>query len=631
MKRTIAIACSLALSACILAGCGGHSPFINPGDFLGGGGTGEIADSADDVTDGVKEDFSDEDFSDLSGDTSSAEATAAEPTDGVYTISEDGTYLFKGSYGGIALGAKDLNLHLIFDGAEIAAAEGIALDGAANKGAKVVLTLLGANSIVSAAEGENAVHIKGSLSLNGSGSLSVESGGKNAIKVSKALTVVDCSLTLTAANHAISALSVSASGCKIDVLSAGKDGINAECDDETTAFTTEEGFVYLKDVDYSCKTAGDGIQADTVVYLDGGKYDIQTEGVFVPKTQMTEYGIDADDFKYIQSGNTYQRIASDEANRYGASSLYGLVQGCKGIKVGEIEYPDPEDEDKEITVTEGDYCIIIEGGTFAIGSTDDAVHANSGNLSVRGGTFTISTFDDALTSDNLTKITGGEITVTKSYEGIEGGYVEITGGTIDITADDDGINAASDDASVAEHIILSGGEICVNAEGDGVDSNGSIHMTGGTLIVHGPTSGANSALDADRGIVIDGGNLFAVGSLGMVETPANNSGQNVLSYAQNQRISANTVLSLTKEDGTPIFSVTVEKACQSVIISCPGLVTGGSFRLYGGDTSLCTFTVSSVITSVGAQGGMGNPGGAPPGGYGTGPGGMRPGGGPGGR
>ncbi len=622
MKRIKILILALALSLCALAGCGREEGFDNPGDNLGGGGTGETANGTEDVTGGVKEDFSDEDFSDLSGNTSTDGATTVDSSSEVYTISEDGTYRFSGSYGGITFGAKNLKLHLIFDGATITVAEGIALDGKTNKGAEVVITLIGENSIVSTAEGENAVHIKdGSLSFNGDGSLSVTSGGKNAVKVDKALAIVDCSLTLTAANHAISARSVSASDCEINVLSAGKDGINAECDDDTTAFTTAEGYVYLKNVVYSCKTEGDGIQADTVVFLDGGNYNIKTAGTFVPKTQMSRYGIDADDFKYIMQNGEYKRIASDETGRYGASSLYGLVQGCKGIKVGEIEYPDENDPDKEITVTEGDYSIIIEGGTFTIDSTDDAIHANSGNLSVSGGTFTISTYDDALTSDVLTKITGGNITVTKCYEGIEGGYVEIEGGSVDITASDDGINAASDDTSVVEHILIRGGNICVDAEGDGVDSNGSINMTGGTLVVFGPTSGANASLDADRGILIDGGYLFAVGPLGMVETPASNSKQNVLSYAQNQRISANTVLSLTKEDGTPLFYITVEKACQSVIVSCPELVTGESFKLYGGDTQLCAFTVSNVITSVGSQGNMGNPGGTPPGG------GTRPGGG----
>ncbi len=616
MKRIVTFLWTLGLSALVLAGCGNAS-FLNPGDKLGGGGTGEIAESADDRTDEIKDDFSDETFSDLSDNTSADGAVPVTPTENVYTVSESGIYLFQGKYGGIALGEDSLQLHLIFDGAEITSS-GIALDGSGHKKAEVVLTLLGENSVASA-EGENAVHIKGTLSLNGSGSLSV-TGGKNAIKVSKELAIVDCSLSLTAENHGISALSVSASDCKIDVLSAGKDGINAECDDGTTTFTTAEGYVYLKDVDYACKTKGDGIQADTVVYLDGGTYTIETQGVFVADTaeNREKYELSADDFRYIRSGNDYQKVASD----YRGGSLYALAQGCKGIKVGEIEYPETTDSDKEITVTEGDYSILIEGGTFTIDSTDDAIHANSGNLSVGGGTFSISTYDDALTSDVLTKITGGEITVTKSYEGIEGGYVEITGGTVNVTAQDDGINAASDDASVVEHIIISGGEVSVDAGGDGIDSNGTILISGGETYVAGPTSNMDCSIDSDRGTVVTGGYLFAVGPLGMVETPAQNSTQYVVSFAKDRSIAAGTNLSLTDGDGNAILSFRTPKACRSVILSCPELEQGKTYRIYGGDSSLCEFTVSQIITTVGSSGGIGNPGGMGPGGMG----GTRPGG-----
>ena len=624
MKRLVMVILALALSLFVLSGCF-NDDFVNPGDFLGGGGTGEIAESADDVTEEVKSSFSDKDFSELSGDTSAEGAITVSPTNSVYTISDSGTYLFSGTYGGIKIEANQTP-HLIFDGATVTNNNGIAIDGTAKKISLTITLAEGSvNQITNGGTDENgdsvnAIHIKGSLSINGSGTLTVSSESKNAVKVSKELVIVDCSLTLTAANHAISALSVSAANCNVNVL-AGKDGINAECDDETTAFTTDEGYVYLKDVHYSCQTEGDGIQADTVVYIDGGDYDIETTGTFVPKTQMSQYGIDADDFKYVKSGNTYQRIASDEANRYNTSQLYGLVQGCKGIKVGEIEYED--ENGNAVTVTEGDYSIIIESGTFTIDSTDDAVHANSGNLSVSGGNFTVSTFDDAFTSDVLTKITGGAITVTKCYEGVEGGYVEITGGTINITASDDGINAASDDTQVVEHIIISGGDIYVNAEGDGVDSNGTINMTGGALTVFGPTSGGNAALDADKGIVINGGYLIAVGPLGMVETPSANSKQCVVSFARNQTIAANTNITLTDGNNT-IMTFLSPKTCQSIIISCPELTKGGNYKIYGGDSELCDFTVSGIITSVGSSGGIGNPGGNPngPGG----PGGQRPGG-----
>ena len=621
---------SILTFAITLAACGGGKPFTNPGDNLGGGGTGEVADEVVDSTnDSAKNDMSDKsDLSDLSHDTSSDSANEKEATSEIVEISESGDYYFKGKYGGIHISGEKLKLHFIFDGVEIATENGVAIDGTSDAKKTELIITLKEGTVNTVSNGGldkkgkevNAIHIKGSLAINGTGTLNVTSESKSALKASKEIRIVDATLNLSAVNHAVTGLSVIASNCTIDVKAAGKDGINAECDDETTEFTTEEGYVSLSNVNYICAVEGDGIQADTVVYINGGSYDIKTSGSFVQKTQanMTAYGMTSDDFKYVKQNGKYMRIASDETNRYSSSQLYGLSQSCKGIKVGEIEYPDPANADVEITVTKGDYLIAILGGTFNIDSTDDAIHANSGNILIEGGTYTLSTYDDAITSDNLTKITGGDITVTASYEGIEGGYVEISGGSIDIISSDDGINAASDDTSVVEHIIISGGDVKVNASGDGIDSNGSILISGGTVLVYGPTTGANAGLDADRGIVITGGKLFATSTLGMVETPSNNSSQYVVSYAYQSTITAGSVVSLLDSDGNTLLSAEILKNCQSIIFSTPDIKKGSTYSLYGGSTKLTTFTVSSIITTIGSSGSSFPGGGMGPGGMGHG-------------
>ena len=562
-------------------------------------------------------------LSEADRDVSEADATKIDPTNGVVEISKSGKYLFEGNYGGIIATKKELTLHFIFKNAHFTNKNGIAIDCQDKKVDSLIITLADGttNSVTNDGDDVNAVHIKGGpLTINGKGTLNITSDSKSGIKCGKIIKIVDATLNISAANHGVTGSAVIAQSCAINVTAAGKDGINAEYDEyapEESVFT-DDGFVSLVDVNYTCDVMGDGIQADTVVYIDGGNYNIKTTGEFVSKTadNMKEYDLTTDDFKYTKSGNDYKRIASDETGRYG-NNLYALAQGCKGIKVGELEYTVKDDDGNKTTVTlyDAGYLIAIDGGTFNINSTDDAIHANSGDVLITDGTFTIATMDDGVSADNLTKIVGGNITVTSSYEGLEGSYVEITGGTISIVASDDGINAASDDWRVQEHIIISGGDITVDANGDGIDSNGSILIAGGKVVVHGPTTGGDAGLDADKGIVVNGGVLFASSTLGMVETPSSNSEQCVVSYAQNSAISVGSTVALKDNKGNVLIEVEVKKNnCQSIIFSHPFLAMNSKYTIWIAGKKVETFTISSIITSIGVstQGGFGRPGGGGP-------------------
>ena len=559
------------------------------------------------------------DLSALSKDVNANGATVF--SNDVTTITSAGSYILTGAYAGITVSVGNgETVHLFLNDATISGGAGIAISNT-NKKSTLIITACEntENEVASKGDDVNAIHVKGTMKINGTGTINV-SAKKNGIKVSKGLSIADSTINLTAGNHALSARFIETENAKINVLSAGKDALNAECDDETQEFTLNEGYVSLKSSKIIASVSGDGIQADTFVYITGGSVDIETSATFVSYSaeSIAAYDLSEDDFRYIKSGDTYKKI--DDVASKGAR--YAMIQSAKGIKCGEIKY---EIDGTEYAVTKNsNYFIVIDGGDVKINSSDDAIHTNSGNVLIKSGTLDLTTLDDGIHADELVKIDGGEITVNSCYEGIEGAYVEINGGTIYITASDDGINSASDDESVNEHIIISGGTITVDASGDGIDSNGTIYVTGGTLIVYGPTTGADTGLDADGGILIDGGNVFVATTKEMIEIPASNSKSNVLVYGVNT-VQAGSEIILTNADGGEMVRITLKKQAQAIILSTPALATNGTYSLYADEKLLASFSVTDTITAIGVQsnGGQGGqpeqPGGGQPGGQGGNP------------
>lgn len=605
----------------------------NQMDFLGGGGTGTVPTEVSYSTNEseVTSQVSSIDLSEQKADTTYDASSITTLTSGA-TISKAGSYLLNGDYtSGIAITAsKGSTIHLFLNNANISSTTGSAIVKS-DKSINLIITVLDdtTNTISTTKEGSNALHAKGTLLINGGGTLSISSASSesSAIKVSKTCTIVDATINLSSSKHGISAETILSEGATINITSATKDGLHSECDYDNSdgeiynfSFTT--GYVYLKDTTYTCFVNGDGIQADTFVYIDGGSTFITTNGTFISYSNKTTYGLEDDDYRFIKNGSAYQKVADDYNGSL--SNRYALAESSKGIKVGEIEYDTNDDNVDDATIASDKYTIYLKSGTFTITSTDDAIHTNSGSTFVKGGTYTLNTYDDAITSDLLTQIDGGNITIQSSYEGLEGAYVKITGGTLSIFSSDDGINSASDDTSINEYIIITGGNITVDANGDGLDSNGSILITGGTITVCGPTSNADGALDAETGIVVQGGKLIAYSSLGMVETPSQNSTQYVVSYGQKTNIASGTTVTLKDSSGNEVLSFTTEKVCGSIIISCPELTKGETYNLYIGSTLTSTFTISSQITTLGASNNFNGMGGGNMGGGGMGPGGNPP-------
>ncbi|MBN8637508.1 MAG: sulfatase-like hydrolase/transferase [Anaerolineae bacterium] len=251
------------------------------------------------------------------------------------------------------------------------------------------------------------------------------------------------------------------------------------------------------------------------------------------------------------------------------------------------------------------------------------------------GTLTMASADDGMHADAALTVNGGAITITNAYEGLESAVITLNGGSVTLNASDDGVNASSGDgggfgmsaASAGTYLYINGGYLAVNAVGDGIDVNGAITMTGGVVVVNGPTEQMNGALDFDAGFTMTGGWLVAAGSAGMVQTLNDTSTQPSLLLNFTATQAAGTLVHLQSSDGTDVLTFAPSKAYQSITFSSPeltqgtydvylggssdgtatdGVYSGGS---YTGGTLYTNFTVSSMITTVGSAGGMGMGGG----------------------
>jgi len=243
--------------------------------------------------------------------------------------------------------------------------------------------------------------------------------------------------------------------------------------------------------------------------------------------------------------------------------------------------------------------ITILDGKYTINSTGDSIHSNN-SIDITGGTFNITSDDDGIHADSIINIVGGTINIFKSYEGIESSVINISKGNIQLIASDDGINVAggNDSSSVNgragqnsfsstenNSLNISGGTIYINSTGDGLDANGSVYMSGGTVILNGPESNGNGAIDYDQNFEITGGLLIASGSSGMAQTPSDNSTQNsvLISYSNVQK--ANTIVNLADAEGNSLITFKPEKGYQSILISSPDLNLNSTYTLYTGGTA----------------------------------------------
>lgn len=520
----------------------------------------------------------------------------------VTSITTSGNYSFEGEINAIDI-KKNLEVYLFFNGVTINSTSGIALGTGKDCKVHIVLQNGSNNTIINDVEDENAVHIKGDLFISGHGTLNIESKQKNGLKVTKDINVSgeNVILNVTGANHAVAGRSITVNKSVVNVVSKAKDGFQLECD--ATEFTKEEGYAYFVDAKVTADTQGDGIQAGSYVYISGGEMDITTHGEFISYSaaNMSTYGLETDDFKFIKSGSTYKRVAKDEIHSL-SSKYYAFMQSVKGIKVGAIEDSSGND------ITTGDYEISIAHlAKVTINSYDDCIHTNYGKVTLESCNLELDSMDDGIHADYDLSVNNSSIKITSSYEGLEGANVSISGENTNIVSysSDDGINAASDLTNQTT-ITINAGYLRIYANGDGVDANTALYFKGGTTIVEGPGSG-NGSLDADK-IYFQGGIVFACSTSGMTESMT--ATQCTFAY-QGSTMATNKIISITDSSSNPLFSYTLKQSCNQLIFSHPNMQVGSSYNIMSDSSKIATISMTSTLTKVGVSGGGPGGGGWP--------------------
>lgn len=143
----------------------------------------------------------------------------------------------------------------------------------------------------------------------------------------------------------------------------------------------------------------------------------------------------------------------------------------------------------------------------------------------------------------------------------------------------------------------------IDASGDGIDSNGDLEVTGGVLIVYGPTSSGDGALDYDGNSSITGGKVIAFGMGGMAQN-FNNATQGSILYNFNSSYKVDTLMSLIDSSNETLVSVKTKKTFNSIAVSTPDITNNGVYTLKIRSDSN-SITMNGYTYSNGNGGGFG--------------------------
>ena len=520
---------------------------------------------------------------DLSWDTSSETAIdLSNPTatdgvtveDGTLTITKAGTYKLSGEYQGqIKVETADSDaVRLVLDNANITNSSGAALN-VVNADEVILYSASGTTNTISdgadyTATGEDdpdaVVYSKADMTIAGEGTLKVNGNHEDGIHTSDGLVIASGTLEVNAANTGIKGKDY------VDIL-GGTINVTAQQDGIKSTNDTDEGqgWTRLSNGTVTVNAGDDGFKASRVVEISGGSLTVEQSDEGIEAQYINVFGGDvnvtsADDgmnasLKTSDSESTDSSAnTSDTANQQQNNQQQGSLPGgqqngtSNQQQQGTGQPPAMPGTSQDGTSQNG-----ASGTAQQQNNTQNQGNQNMGQPPAMPG----GNAQDG-TSQNGTTGTGQQGMGQPPQGGMPGGG----GGTFEV------IDAA---------INVSGGHVTVNAEGDGIDSNGVTTLSGGTLIVNGPSQGGNAALDTNGDLLLNGATVLSGSTADMFEAPSTNSTSGYLKLTNSSGFEQGSTVQVADSSGKVVANYKVTKSnVQLVLVSSSSIVKGQSYTVY---------------------------------------------------
>ena len=496
---------------------------------------------------------------DLSWDTSSETAIdLSNPTatdgvtveDGTLTITKAGTYKLSGEYQGqIKVETADSDaVRLVLDNANITNSSGAALN-VVNADEVILYSASGTTNTISdgadyTATGEDdpdaVVYSKADLTIAGEGTLKVNGNHEDGIHTSDGLVIASGTLEVNAANTGIKGKDY------VDIL-GGTINVTAQQDGIKSTNDTDEGqgWTRLSNGTVTVNAGDDGFKASRVVEISGGSLTVEQSDEGIEAQYINISGGDVNVTSADDGMNASLKTSNSESTDSSANTSDAANQQQNNQQQGSLP-----------------------GGQQS-GTSNQQQQGMGQPPAMPGGNA-----QDG-TSQNGTTGTGQQGMGQPPQGGMPGGG----GGTFEV------IDAA---------INVSGGHITVNAEGDGIDSNGVTTLSGGTLIVNGPSQGGNAALDTNGDLLLNGATVLSGSTADMFEAPSTNSTSGYLKLTNSSGFEQGSTVQVADSSGKVVANYKVTKSnVQLVLVSSSSIVKGQSYTAY-----TTTSAVDSNATSL---------------------------------